>query len=200
MSESRPRRLPTAALIAGTLLFLGLAGLLIYAVKRSGQPDRDSLPSALIGKPAPEFELPLLHDPSVRAHARDLRGAPYILNVWGSWCPACREEHPILSRFALTKRVRVIGYNWKDERSDALHWLEQLGNPYFLVLADQDGRTAIDWGIAAAPETFLVDAQGIVRWKHSGMLTEAIIQQELIPELLKIERPTASTAALHAAQ
>lgn len=200
MSESRPRRLPTAALIAGTLLFLGLAGLLIYAVKRSGQPDRDSLPSALIGKPAPEFELPLLHDPSVRAHARDLRGAPYILNVWGSWCPACREEHPILSRFALTKRVRVIGYNWKDERSDALHWLEQLGNPYFLVLADQDGRTAIDWGIAAAPETFLVDAQGIVRWKHSGMLTEAIIQQELIPELLKIERPTTSTAALHAAQ
>ncbi|MEE7548794.1 DsbE family thiol:disulfide interchange protein [Xanthomonas sp. Kuri4-1] len=200
MSDPRPRRLPPAALITGALLLLALAALLVYAVRRSGEPDRDSLPSALIGKPAPEFELPLLHDPSVRVHARDLRGAPYIVNVWGSWCPACREEHPILSRFALTKRVRVIGYNWKDDREDALRWLEQLGNPYLLVVADQDGRTAIDWGIAAAPETFLVDGRGIVRWKHSGMLSEAIIQQQLIPALVKIERSPTNAPDLHARQ
>ncbi|WP_256724606.1 DsbE family thiol:disulfide interchange protein, partial [Xanthomonas oryzae] len=159
MVESRSPRLPTAVLVGAIVLLLALAALLVYAVVRSGQDDRDALPSALIGKPAPEFALPLLHDPSIVVHARELRGAPYIINVWGSWCPACREEHPVLSRFALTKRVRVIGYNWKDERNDALRWLEQLGNPYLLVVADQDGRTAIDFGIAAAP----VDQKGFRR-------------------------------------
>lgn len=133
MSDPRTYRLPTAVLVGAGILLLALAALLVYAVVRSGNDDRDALPSALIGKPAPEFALPLLHDPSIIVHARELRGAPYIINVWGSWCPACREEHPVLSRFALTKRVRVIGYNWKDERADALRWLEQLGNPYLLV-------------------------------------------------------------------
>ena len=191
MSEPRSTRSRTPLLVAGILAFVAVVALLLYGVQRSGRADRDSLPSALIGKRAPEFDLPLLHDPSIRVHARDLRGAPYVLNVWGSWCPTCREEHPILSRFALTKRVRVIGYNWKDERADALHWLEQLGNPYLLVLADQDGRTAIDWGIAAAPETFLVDASGVVRWKHSGMLTQELIDEELIPALTQLERAPA---------
>ncbi len=188
MNAPAPRRLSTTSIVVGTLAFLALLGLLLYAVGRSGRPDRDSLPSALIGKPAPEFALPLLHDPATVLHASDLRGAPYVLNVWGSWCPTCREEHPILSRFALTKRVRVIGYDWKDERSDALRWLEQLGNPYLFVLFDPEGRTAIDWGVAAAPETFLVDGNGVVRWKYSGALTDAVIQQQLLPVLAKIER------------
>ena len=90
------------------------------------------------------------------------------MNVWGSWCPECRVEHPVISRFAQTKRVRVIGYNLKDPREDALRWLEQFGNPYLMVVADESGRTAIDWGIYGAPETFLVDGRGIVRWKHVG--------------------------------
>ncbi|HYG05016.1 MAG TPA: DsbE family thiol:disulfide interchange protein [Stenotrophomonas sp.] len=192
MSPSSPRRLSLPLLLGGVALFVAVLGLLLYGVYRSGQADRDSLPSALIGKPAPDFDLPLLHDESVRVHSADLRGAPYVLNVWGSWCPTCREEHPILTRFALSKRVRVIGYNWKDERADALHWLEQLGNPYLLVLADRDGRTAIDWGIAAAPETFLIDAQGIVRWKHSGALTQDIIDHELVPQLQQLERGAAA--------
>lgn len=191
MSDARSRRLPTAAIVAGVLLFVALAVLLTYAVRRSGEADRDALPSALIGKPAPEFDLPLLHDPGVRVHARDLIGAPYVLNVWGSWCPACRVEHPVLSRFALSKRVRVIGYNWKDDREDALHWLEQLGNPFLLVLSDPEGGTAIDWGVAAAPETFLVDGNGIVRWKYSGALTDEVIQQQLLPALAKAERSAA---------
>ncbi|MFT4247604.1 MAG: DsbE family thiol:disulfide interchange protein [Pseudomonas sp.] len=186
-----PRHLPRLAIVAGVLLFAALAALLVYAVKRSGDADRDALPSALIGKPAPAFELPLLHDPGVRVHARDLLGAPYVLNVWGSWCPACRAEHPVLSRFALSKRVRVIGYNWKDRREDALHWLEQLGNPFLLVLSDPEGRTAIDWGVAAAPETFLVDGSGIVRWKYSGALTDEVIRKQLLPALAKAERSAA---------
>jgi len=195
MSPSSPaRRLSLPLLLGGAVLFVAVVALLFYGVRRSGLADRDSLPSALIGKPTPAFDLPLLHDASIRVRAADLRGAPYVLNVWGSWCPTCREEHPILTRFALTKRVRVIGYNWKDEHADALHWLEQLGNPYLLVLADTDGRTAIDWGIAAAPETFLVDAQGIVRWKHSGALTQAIIDNELIPQLVQLERAPAGAS------
>lgn len=199
MSEPSTRRLSPPLLVGGVVLFLAVLALLLYGVHRSGNADRDSLPSALIGKPAPAFDLPLLHDASIRVTAADLRGAPYVLNVWGSWCPTCREEHPILTRFALTKRVRVIGYNWKDERADALHWLEQLGNPYLLVLADPDGRTAIDWGIAAAPETFLVDAQGVVRWKHSGALTQEVIDEQLIPQLTRLERAPAGATALHAA-
>jgi len=189
MSAPAPRRrLPLAAIVLGALFFLGLLALMFYAVQRSGVADRDALPSALIGKPAPAFELPVLHDASIRVRSAELRGAPYVLNVWGSWCPACREEHPVLTRFALTKRVRVIGYDWKDTREDALHWLEQLGNPFFVVLFDPDGRTAIDWGVAAAPETFLVDAHGVVRWKHSGPLTDQIVHDELLPALLKAER------------
>ena len=190
MSDPRPasRPLPPVAIVIGVLFFFGLLGLMIYGVMKSGAPDRDVLPSALIGKPAPAFELPVLHDPHIKVSSTELRGAPYVLNVWGSWCAACREEHPILTRFAETKRVRVIGYNWKDEPSDALRWLEQLGNPFVLVLSDIEGRTAIDWGVTAAPETFLVDASGVVRWKYSGALSQRVIDTQLIPELEKVER------------
>ncbi|MDQ1062166.1 thiol:disulfide interchange protein [Stenotrophomonas rhizophila] len=193
MSDPRPasRPLPPVAIVIGVLFFFGLLGLMVYGVMKSGAPDRDILPSALIGKPAPAFELPVLHDPTIKVSSNQLRGAPYVLNVWGSWCAACREEHPILTRFAETKRVRVIGYNWKDEPADALRWLEQLGNPFVLVLSDIEGRTAIDWGVTAAPETFLVDASGVVRWKYSGALTQRVIDTKLLPELEKLERANA---------
>jgi cytochrome c biogenesis protein CcmG/thiol:disulfide interchange protein DsbE len=190
VSDPRPasRPLPPVAIVIGVLFFFGLLGLMIYGVMKSGAPDRDVLPSALIGKPAPAFELPVLHDPHIKVSSTELRGAPYVLNVWGSWCAACRDEHPILTRFAETKRVRGIGYNWKDEPADALRWLEQLGNPFVLVLSDIEGRTAIDWGVTAAPETFLVDASGVVRWKYSGALSQRVIDTQLIPELEKVER------------
>jgi len=193
VSDPRPasRPLPPVAIVIGVLFFFGLLGLMVYGVMKSGAPDRDILPSALIGKPAPAFELPVLHDPTLKVSSVQLRGAPYVLNVWGSWCAACREEHPILTRFAETKRVRVIGYNWKDEPADALRWLEQLGNPFVLVLTDIEGRTAIDWGVTAAPETFLVDANGVVRWKYSGALTQRVIDTKLLPELEKLERANA---------
>jgi len=128
-----------------------------------------------------------LHEPGRLVTSKELLGAPYVLNVWGSWCPECRIEHPVLSNFAMTKRVRVIGYNLKDEHNDALKWLEQFGNPYMLVLSDYDGRAAIDWGIYGAPETFLVDGKGIVRWKHVGALDDTIINDELLPQLKRVE-------------
>ncbi|KRG42723.1 thiol:disulfide interchange protein [Stenotrophomonas pictorum JCM 9942] len=194
----RPQRLPPVAIVLGVLFFIGLMGLMLYGVSRSGNPDRDSLPSALQDKPAPEFSLPVLHDPSVLIGSQDLRGAPYLLNVWGSWCPACRDEHPVLTRFAETKRLRMVGYNWKDEPAEALRWLEQLGNPYMVVLADQDGRTALDWGIAAAPETFLVDGSGIVRWKYSGAITQHVLDTQLIPALEKVEAAAGNPGTLPA--
>jgi cytochrome c biogenesis protein CcmG, thiol:disulfide interchange protein DsbE len=170
------------------LVVIALGLLLAVGIRLSGNPNREALPSPLIGKPAPQFALPLLHEPGRLVTSSDLLGSPYLLNVWGSWCPACRQEHPVLTRFAETKRVRVIGYNLKDEHADALRWLEQYGNPYFMVLTDLEGKPAIDWGIYGAPETFLVDDAGIVRWKHVGPLSDAIIRDQMLPELLAIEK------------
>lgn len=186
-----PQRKHTGALVfAGVIIalfFVGLMGLLWYGVQQSDRAGRDALPSPLIGKPAPDFTLPLLHEPDKSLSLADLRGKPFVMNVWGSWCPECRVEHPVIARFAYTKRVRFIGYNLKDEREDALRWLEQYDNPYSDVIVDLDGRTAIDWGIYGAPETFLVDANGIIRWKHVGAITDEIIANELIPALEKAE-------------
>jgi len=165
------------------VVFFALAALLAAGVMLSRRPDRDVLPSALIGKPAPAFALPVLHEAGRIVTLDELKGAPFVLNIWGSWCPTCREEHPVLTRFAETRQVRVVGLDWKDEREDALRWLEQFGNPYWLVLVDDEGRTVIDLGVAAAPETFLVDADGVIRWKHAGALTDAIVANELVPAL-----------------
>ena len=176
-----------AAVIIG-LFFVGLMGLLFYGVKQSDRPNRDALPSPLIGKQAPDFDLPLLHHPEKRLTLADMRGKPFVMNVWGSWCPECRVEHPVIARFAYTKRVRFVGYNLKDEREDAIRWLEQYDNPYSDVIADIDGRTAIDWGIYGAPETFLVDAQGIVRWKYTGPLTTEVVADQLMPLVEQLER------------
>ena len=170
------------------LAIFGIVAVLLAAgVWLSRNPDREALPSPLIDKPAPDFALPVLHEPQRTVTLQELRGAPFVLNVWGSWCPECRVEHPVLTRFAETKRVRVLGYNWKDDRADALRWLDQFGNPYWLVIADLEGKAAIDWGIYGAPETFLVDANGTIRWKHVGPLSDALIADELLPALQRIE-------------
>ena len=169
------------------LVFAALAALLLAGVILSRTQNREALPSPLIGKPAPAFELPVLHEPGRLVASTELAGQPYLLNVWGSWCPECRTEHPVLTRFAETKRVRVIGYNLKDEHADALRWLEQFGNPYWLVLTDYEGRHAIDWGIYGAPETFLVDGNGLIRWKHVGPVSDAVLEQQMLPVLAQVE-------------
>ena len=168
------------------LIFAGLAALLGIGVWLSRNPDREALPSTLIGKPAPDFALPLL-DPenasSRTVRSGELAGAPYVLNVWGSWCVNCREEHPAITALAKRGIVKVIGYDYHDDPADARRWLAQFGNPYALIVADVEGRSALDWGIYGAPETYFVDARGIVRWKHVGPLTDGIIARELLPLL-----------------
>ncbi len=167
--------------------FLALAVLLAGGVLRTSGKDPSAIPSPLIGKPAPSFSLPVLGDPSRRVGNADLLGQPYLLNVWGSWCPACRDEHPVITELAASGAVRVIGYDYKDTTEDAQRWLQQFGNPYELVITDEEGRAALDWGIYGAPESFLVDAQGVVRWKFVGPITPEVVRDQLMPELEKLK-------------
>ncbi|MBY4595128.1 DsbE family thiol:disulfide interchange protein [bacterium BD-1] len=169
------------------LAFALLAVLLGLGVLRNSGKDTSAIPSPLVGKPAPAFSLPVLGEPGRLVTNEDLRGEPYLLNVWGSWCPACRDEHPVITELAQSGRIKVVGYDYKDEPEDAQRWLQQFGNPYSLVIADQDGRAALDWGIYGAPETFLVDAQGVIRWKFVGPLTPEVVQQQLLPALETLE-------------
>ncbi|OGT57016.1 MAG: thiol:disulfide interchange protein [Gammaproteobacteria bacterium RIFCSPHIGHO2_12_FULL_63_22] len=165
------------------LFFAALAALLFVGVRMNSGRDTSAIPSPLIGKPVPTFSLPVLGDASRMVSNTDLRGKPFLMNVWGSWCPTCREEHPHITALARSGKVRVIGYNYKDEPADAQRWLQEFGDPFEFNLADQEGRAALDWGIYGAPETFLVDANGVVRWKLVGPITEQIIREQIEPQL-----------------
>ncbi|KFL36543.1 DsbE family thiol:disulfide interchange protein [Arenimonas donghaensis] len=165
------------------LAFVALALLLGVGVMMNSGKDTSAIPSPLVGKPAPDFALPVLDEPGRIVSRADLLGEPYLLNVWGSWCPACRDEHPVITELAKSGRIRVIGYDYKDEADDARRWLAQFGNPYALVITDVEGRAALDWGIYGAPESFLVDAQGVIRWKFVGPLTPDVVQTQLLPAL-----------------
>lgn len=145
------------------------------------------VPSPLIGKPAPEFNLPLLLQEGSFSN-KDFIGQVTLLNVWASWCFACRQEHEVV-KYLSSKGVRVIGLNYKDESADAKNWLNRLGNPYQQIAVDYDGRIAIDWGVYGAPETFLIDQNGIVRFKVIGPLSSI----ENINGLLEVSSGAAST-------
>ena len=170
------RLLPLAA-------FLVLAALLFVGVRMNSGKDTSAIPSPLIGKPVPAFSLPALGDASRMISNKDLIGAPYLINVWGSWCVNCREEHAQITALAKSGKIRVIGYNYKDAPEDAQRWLQQFGNPYETIIADEDGRAALDWGIYGAPETFLVDAGGVIRWKTVGPISEEVIREQINPQL-----------------
>ncbi len=141
------------------------------------------MPSPLIDKPAPEFTLPRLDDPTKMVSRADLLGKPYLLNVFASWCVACQEEHPVLMAQRGRLGVELVGYNYKDEPADAKRWLNQFGNPYDLVIVDFPGRTSIDFGVYGAPETFLIDAKGIIRYKRIGPITPDVLAREIEPKV-----------------
>ena len=164
------------------LAFIALALLLFVGVRMNSGKDTSAIPSPLIGKAAPALHLPELPMPETRIGLSGLQGKAYVLNVWGSWCVSCRVEHPVISELAKTG-VIVVGYNYKDSPEDAARWLGQYGNPFALVLQDRDGQAALDWGIYGAPETFVIDAAGIVRFKHIGPLTPETVQEKILPAL-----------------
>lgn len=164
-------------------VFLALGVLLFVGVLISDREDREALPSPLIGKPIPAFTLPQLDPNLPPVSSQSLLGQPYLLNVWASWCPTCRVEHPTIAKLAQSGAVRVVGFNYKDEPDEANRWLAQHGDPYTLILADRDGRVGIDLGVYAAPESFLIGADGTVLYKKTGMLTEENIAQDILPRL-----------------
>lgn len=164
-------------------IFLALVGLFGFGIWWNAHHDPREVPSPLIGKPAPAFDLPVLGDPAQRVSKASMLGKPYLLNVFASWCFACRDEHPVLMAEAQKLGVALVGYNYKDEPADAQRWLAQFGNPYETVIADRDGRTAIDFGVYGAPETFLIDAQGVIRYKRIGALTPQVIAEQIEPRV-----------------
>ncbi len=145
--------------------------------------DPSVVPSPLIGKPAPSFELPRLDDPGQSFSNADFAGKIALINVWGTWCVGCRQEHDTLLAIAASGEVPIYGLNWKDDSTAARQWLKQLGNPYALTGVDADGRVAIDWGVYGAPETFLLDANGIVVYKHIAPLNLETWEHEFLPRI-----------------
>jgi len=145
--------------------------------------DPTFIPSPLLGKPAPQYELPTLTDPEKSTGTKDLLGQVSVVNVWATWCPGCRQEHPFLVELSREGIVPIYGVNWRDNRISALEWLNTLGNPYVASAFDVDGGVAIDWGVYGAPETFLVGPDGTVLYKHIAPLTRDVWEREFLPRI-----------------
>lgn len=160
-------------------IFLLMAALLGYGLGL----DPKKVPSPLIDKAAPGFSLAMLHAPEKKLGPEALLGQVWVLNVWASWCVSCRAEHSIITELAEKNLVTVIGLNYKDEPDDARKWLQQLGNPYATSLIDYDGRVGIDWGVYGVPETFIIGADGLIKYKHIGPVTKESLNAEIIPLL-----------------
>ncbi|MEW6707855.1 MAG: DsbE family thiol:disulfide interchange protein [Pseudomonadota bacterium] len=173
------------------LLPLGVFIVLVGFLAAGLQRDPREVPSPLIGKPAPAFALPQLHDAARTLRRDDLRGQVWMLNVWASWCGACRDEHPLLMAFAQRKLLPVYGLNYKDTRPEGQAWLARWGDPYDASLFDADGRVGIDFGVYGVPETFIIDQQGVVRFKHIGPLTPEVIEQRIVPLVKQLRQTNA---------
>jgi len=168
--------------LAPLALFAVLLGFLAVGLNLNPR----EVPSPLIGKPAPAFELARLDDPAQRITHADLKGQVWILNVWASWCVACRQEHPLLVEFAKRTTVPLYGLNYKDKRDDGLAWLRRFGDPYKASLFDIDGRVGIDFGVYGVPETFVIDKQGVIRFKQIGPVTPEVLRDQIEPLLKQL--------------
>ena len=167
-------------------LFLFLVLVIFLAIGLNRDPRE--VPSPLINKAAPAFNLPQLKEPAKSFSAVDMRGKVWLLNVWASWCVTCRDEHPLLLEYAKQGVVPIYGLNYKDERADALAWLNELGDPYVLSAADLDGRVGIDYGVYGAPETYLIDQSGTIRFKQIGPVTTDVWTKKIVPLAQELNR------------
>ena len=146
------------------------------------------IPSPLIDKPAPAFDLVQLHEPGKSLTTQDMQGKVWLLNVWASWCVSCREEHPVLVELAKTKVVPIVGLNYKDQRPEALRWLQQFGDPYVMSIVDGNGRVGINYGVYGVPETFVIDKTGVIRYKQIGPVTPKALQEKILPLVAKLQQ------------
>jgi len=146
------------------------------------------VPSPLIGKTAPHFELPQLLRADEKFSEKDMRGKVWMLNVWASWCVACREEHPVLVALSKSGVIPIVGLNYKDKREDGTAWLARFGDPYLLSAYDEQGKVGIDYGVYGVPETYVIDKQGVIRYKRIGIVTPDIVKSKILPLVDELNR------------
>jgi len=168
------------------IAFLLLGGLLAVGLKISDK--KTHIPSPLIGRTIPEFNLPMLYEPERKLSPKDFLGEPYLVNFWGSWCPTCIYEHPYITDLAQSGKLRVIGLNFRDDPEDAKEWLRRHGDPYSDIVTDDTGRMSINFGVYAAPESFLVSPEGEVVYKQIGALTPDVIAEIILPMVDEMKR------------
>jgi len=171
------------------IAFAGLAGLMLFGLTN----DPKLIPSPFIGKPAPPFTLPRMYKPEETVSVEQMKGKVWMLNLWASWCVSCRAEHKVISQLIKKEKIPVIGLNYKDYGTEeygdeALKWLEILGNPYEAVVVDKKGMAGIDWGVVGVPETFIMDKQGIVRYKFTGPVYQKAADEILSPLIEKLRQ------------
>jgi len=167
------------------LLFIVLVVFLAIGLNR----DPHEVPSPLIDKPTPAFEIAQLSEAHQSFSPASMKGQVWILNVWASWCVACREEHPVLVDLAKSKMAPIIGLDYKDQREDALAMLAKQGNPYVLSAFDANGRVGIDYGVYGVPETYVIDKAGVIRFKHIGPLTMELLNKKIYPLISDLQKP-----------
>ena len=165
------------------VIFLVLAGFLFVGLGLNPH----EVPSPLIGKPAPAFTLPQLHDTNKQFSPEEMKGKVWLLNVWASWCVSCREEHPILMELARQHIVPIYGLNYKDKKTDGEMWLSRGGDPYVLSAMDSEGRIGIDYGVYGVPETYVIDKQGIIRYKQIGPVSSQNLQEKILPLVAELQ-------------
>jgi cytochrome c biogenesis protein CcmG/thiol:disulfide interchange protein DsbE len=170
------------------LLPLGTFAALVLLLGVGLSLNPREVPSPLIGKPAPVFQLPQLHQPDKSLSSTELQGKVWVLNVWASWCVACREEHPVLADLARSGIAPVYGLNYKDQRDNAVAWLKRYGDPYQASMFDADGRVGIDYGVYGVPETYVIDRQGVIRYKRIGPVTPTILKDKIVPLIAELNR------------
>jgi cytochrome c biogenesis protein CcmG/thiol:disulfide interchange protein DsbE len=163
-------------------IFVLMVGLLGYGLRL----DPKKVPSPLIDKPAPAFSLVMLEDPSRELSTADMAGQVWVLNVWASWCVSCRAEHEVITSLARRNLVTVVGLNYKDQPDEASRWLGKYGNPYAVSVIDGDGRVGIDWGVYGVPETFVIGADGRIKYKHIGPVTHESLEQKVLPVIREL--------------
>jgi cytochrome c biogenesis protein CcmG/thiol:disulfide interchange protein DsbE len=168
--------------IVPLVVFLGLAAFLAVGLTR----DPREIPSPFIGKSAPGFTLEQLGNEKLAFTPEDMKGKVWLLNVWASWCVACRVEHPLLVEMSKQKTVPIVGLNYKDKRDDGLQWLRRNGDPYSLSAYDVDGKVGIDYGVYGVPETFVIDKQGVIRYKQIGPITPEALEKKIMPLVRKL--------------
>jgi cytochrome c biogenesis protein CcmG, thiol:disulfide interchange protein DsbE len=166
------------------VVFLVLAGFLYKGLHL----DPHEVPSPLIDKPAPAFNLPQLQETNKQFSPAEMKGKVWLLNAWSSWCVSCKEEHPVLMDLARQNIVPVYGLDYKDKREDALMQLNQAGNPYTLSVMDRDGRTGIDYGVYGVPETYVIDKQGIIRYKQIGPVNDQNLRETILPLVAELQK------------